>query len=206
MPEVPPFIVPQPAPPPSAPPLVVAPSWTAPRNEAYDRLYERRVVFARGCLDDATATDLCAELMALDGVSEQPVTLLVNSPGGPAGAVLPVLDTIGLLRAPVDTTCIGQAVGTAAVLLASGSGTRRAGPRARISLRLAAEEPLTGTATEVSRALEVWLWQRDQLVSVLATRSGAPADELRRQLDDGADLDPPAALALGLLDALDGSD
>lgn len=198
--EVPPYIVPRPSAP---PPLVVAPSWTASRPEAYDRLYERRVVFARGPLDDQAGTDLCAELMALDGVSSDPVTLLVNSPGGPIGAVLPVVDTLGLLRAPVATTCIGQAVGTAAVLLAAGTGTRRAGPRSRISLRLGAEEGLHGTAAEVGRAMESWLWQRDQLVAVLVGRTGAPEDELRRQLDAGADLDPPAALALGLLDTLD---
>lgn len=187
---------------PDVPPSIVPP-WTPPRPDAYDRLYERRVVFARGPLDDRTATDLCAELLALDGASSEPVTLLVNSPGGPVGAVLPLVDTLGVLRAPVDTTCLGEAVGTAAVLLGVGPGTRRAGARSRISLRLGAEERLTGTAGEVGRAVESWLWQRDQLVAALAARTGAPEEELRRQLDDGPGLDPPAALALGLLDRLD---
>jgi ATP-dependent Clp protease protease subunit len=202
MPEVPPFITP-PAEPAAPPPLVVAPSWTAPRPEAYDRLFERRVVFVRGPLDEHAATDLCAELMALDGASAEPVSVLVNSPGGPLPAIVPVLDTLSLMRAPVDTTCLGRALGTAAVLVAAGTGTRRAGPRSRLSLRIGSEASISGTASEMARSVELWLRQRDDLVELLAARTGAPADELRRQLDDGADLEPVAALALGLLDTLE---
>lgn len=179
------------------------PSFLAPRPEAYDRLFERRVVFARGPLDDAAATDLCAELLVLDGLSDEPVTVLVNSPGGPLTAVVPVLDTVAALRVPVAATCVGQALGSACVLLATATGTRRAGPRARLSLRLADEADLSGTAGELGRAVELWLRQRDDVVGLLAERTGAPADELARQLERGPDLDPAAALALGLLDTLD---
>lgn len=184
------------------PPLQVAPSWTAPRPEAYDRLFERRIVFVRGELDDDAGTDLCAELMALDGASSDPITLLVNSPGGPLPAAVPVLDAIALLRAPVEATVLGQALGTAAIVVATATGTRRAGPRSRLSLRVAGTS-MSGTAGEVGRAVEGWLRQRDDVVALLAARTGAPADELRRQLDEGPDLDPVAALALGLLDTLE---
>ena len=61
--------------------------------------------------------------MALDGRSADPVEVIVNSEGGPLADVLAVVDVLGSMRARVDTTCLGRAKGTAAIVLACGTGT-----------------------------------------------------------------------------------
>ena len=55
-----------------------------------------------------------------------PISLYLNSPGGSPSAALAVYDTMRHIRPDVATTCVGQAGGPAAVLLAGGARGRRA--------------------------------------------------------------------------------
>lgn len=65
-----------------------------------------------------------------------PVDILINSPGGSVTAALGILDLFQSLPFDVHTTCVGQAAGVAAMLLAAGTpGCRRAFPSSRLSLR-----------------------------------------------------------------------
>src|SRR6266508_2006098 len=121
MPKPPPYEPPPPRPEwppvvPGAPPAPVAiPLVDVPGgHDPFERLFEQRRVFLRGRLDDASATRLAAELMALDGESARDVTLVITSPGGPLDDCWSVLDVLAVMRAPVHTTALGQASGTAA--------------------------------------------------------------------------------------------
>src|SRR5918994_561185 len=106
------------------------------RRRLVDELVSRRR--ARGL----SQTEVAASLMALDADGDDPVTLLVNSPGGPLDAGVAVVDVLDLLGAPVEATCIGQAVGTAAVVVACATpGRRRAAPHPRLSLPPARDPP-----------------------------------------------------------------
>jgi ATP-dependent Clp protease protease subunit len=160
----------------------------------------RRVVLS-GPLETETTMRLVAELMELDGRSAEAVELVINSDGGRLGDVLGLLDVIGSMRAPVRTVCMGRATGTAAVLLSCGTGGRRAGPHATISLRCTEPEQLEGSPAALRRQLDDLEHVRSQVLAALAGATGRPASELAEQLDAGPLLDPAGAVALGLIDA-----
>jgi ATP-dependent Clp protease protease subunit len=166
------------------------------------RLYERRRVLLGAPLDATAATDLSAELMSLDGRSGEPIELLVNSPGGPLDDVFAVLDVIHLARATVDVTCFGRALGTAAIVLACGTGTRRATPNASISLRADPVPTATGSADEAERHVRRDRDRRERVRSMLVQRTGLPAQRVDHELDEGATLDAAAALELGIIDEI----
>ena len=133
-----------------------------------------------GALDGEAATAVAAMLMALDAEGDDPVSLLVNSPGGPVEAGVAVVDVLDLLGVPVEATCFGQAVGTAAVVVACATpGRRRAAPNARLSLRLA-EGALEGPAGRLEREAADLLALRDRLVDRLVEATGRPRDERGR--------------------------
>jgi ATP-dependent Clp protease, protease subunit len=128
------------------------------------------------------------------------VTLLVNSPGGPVEAGVAVVDVLDLLGVPVEATCIGQAVGTAAVVVACATpGRRRAAPNARLSLRLA-EGTLEGPAGRLERAAADLLAVRDRLVDRLVAATGQRRDEVAEATDRGPLLSAEEAVAAGLVD------
>ncbi|PFH36307.1 hypothetical protein BESB_044990 [Besnoitia besnoiti] len=84
-------------------------------------------------------------------LARPPVELLVNCPGGSVTGALALLDLFQTLPYEVHTTCLGQAAGVAALLLAAGTpGRRRAFPLARISLRQI-EGRLEGQAEEIEQ-------------------------------------------------------
>ncbi len=167
-------------------------------GDPLQQLYDRRTVLLGGPLDAAAATRIAAQLMSLD--ADRPVELLVNSPGGPVAEVFAVLDVIALMRGPVNTTCIGRACGTAAAVLATGTGRRRAAPNATVSLRCAEESRVDGTAAEVARQSEMLRADRTRLAAMLAAATGLAVDRVEHELDAGTSSTVAEALALHLID------
>jgi ATP-dependent Clp protease, protease subunit len=170
-----------------------------PRALVYERLLARRTVVVDRELDISGATLVAAQLMTLDADGDDPITLLVNSPGGPLDAAATVLDTMHLVQCTVDTTCLGQAVGTAAVVVASGTGTRRAGAGARFSLRLPAIE-LSGPASRLQDEMEHHGRLRDLVLDRLVEATGADRRMVARDVDRGRNLTAAEAVGYGLVD------
>ena len=160
-----------------------------------------RRVLVSGPLDTATVLRVSAELMELDGRSGENVELVINSDGGSLGDLLGLLDVIGSMRAPVTTLCMGRAIGSAAVLVACGTGGRRAGAHATMSLRTRVVEHVEGSSEAIRAHLDDLDHVRRQVVAALARATGRPATELNNELDTGPMLDRRQALESGLLDA-----
>jgi ATP-dependent Clp protease protease subunit len=169
------------------------------RASMYERLLERRTVMLDRPLDAETATLVVAQLMTLDAGGTDPITILVNSPGGSLDAAAAVLDTIDLVRGPVDTTCLGQAAGTAAAVLAAGTGRRRVGAGAQVRLRLA-DVAVAGPAARLDADLAHLRELRRALIDRLATITGQDRRLIERDIDAGRSLSAPEAVAYGLVD------
>jgi ATP-dependent Clp protease, protease subunit len=191
--------------PPTVPIVPVPGSVPAPADElrslVYERLLERRTVMLDRALDAEAATLIAAQLMSLDHESAEPVTLVVNSPGGPLDAAAAVLDTVDLVRGTVDTTCIGQAAGTAAVVLAAGTGTRRIGAGAQVRLRFP-EVELSGRASSIDAEVARVDSLRRAVLDRLADRTGQERRLLERDVESGRSLTAPEAVTYGLADEL----
>jgi ATP-dependent Clp protease protease subunit len=171
------------------------------RSHLYESLLDKRTVIIDRALDAETATLVAAQLMTLDAGSADSITLLVNSPGGPLDAAAAVLDTMDLVRGVVDTTCLGQAVGTAAVVVAAGTGRRRMGAGAQMRLRLADVE-LAGPAGRLQADLDHLAELRRVLIDRLAAITGQDRRLIERDVDAGRSLRAPEAVAYGLVDEL----
>ena len=186
-------------------PFVPGPATTQPlgdlRSRVYDQLLTRRTVLLDRALDGETATFVTAQLMTLDADGDEPVELLVNSPGGPLDAAGAVLDTIDLMRVPVGTVCLGQATGTAAIVVASGTGRRRAGTTARLQLRFPQIE-VSGPASRLAEEVAGLSRLHDALVARLAAATGQTRAFVERDIERGRMLSGEEAVAYGLVDEL----
>jgi len=194
--------VPRPTPVPTTLPSQVLPD--DPVTDARAALLAQRRVLLIGALDDDAATRAAAELMLLDGESSRAVDLVINSGGGPMDAVLSLLDVIDLMRAPVVTRVIGSALGTAAVVVASGTGGRSAAPSALISLRTDDRYDVDGRAVDVERYVQHLGVVRERIVSHLGRVTHLDADTLRQHLADGEPLSAAGARDLGIIDHIAG--
>jgi ATP-dependent Clp protease protease subunit len=172
------------------------------RRSVRDRLFDQRVVFLWGHLDDSLANQLAAELMTLDATGDDPVQLHIDSPGGTLEAALCLVDVIDLLGVELTATCVGQAAGPAIGPLAV-AHHRRATPHARFRLC----EPvvdLSGPARELDAQAAHHRAQLRRFCERLAVSLGTAAQTLEGDLASGRFLDADQALEYGLIDEICG--
>ncbi|MEL7156181.1 MAG: ATP-dependent Clp protease proteolytic subunit [Actinomycetota bacterium] len=175
-----------------------------PADQAEAALLAQRRIMVSGPLDTVTVSQLSAQLMSLDGDSDEPVELIVNSSGGPVADVLPLLDILDLMRAPVDTVCIGAAESTAAALVAAGTRDRRAGARARFRLRIDEHHDAEGSATELQRRAAEVAATLEHYQRSLATATGQSMAAIETEMTSGTVRSAAEAVEFGLVDALVG--
>ncbi|MBT9312990.1 ATP-dependent Clp protease proteolytic subunit [Leptothoe kymatousa] len=140
---------------------------------------------------------------------DKPIYFYINSTGtswytgdalGFETEAFAICDTMRYIRPPVHTICIGQAMGTASMILAAGTkGFRASLPNATIVLN----QPRTGArgqATDIQiRAKEV-LANREATLDILSHCTGQAPEKLQKDTDRMFYLTPEEAKEYGLID------
>lgn len=140
---------------------------------------------------------------------EKPITMYINSTGtswyggesiGFETEAFAICDTISYIKPPVHTICIGQAMGTAAMILSSGTkGYRASLPNATIILHQA-RQGAQGQATDIQiRAKEV-LENKRAVLEILSKNTGQPIEKLEKDTDRMFYMTPQEAKEYGLID------
>src|SRR5690606_11443445 len=98
--------------------------------DVYSHLLSERIVYLGTEVDAGVANTIIAQLLHLDADGpDADVQLSINCAGGDPSAALAIYDTMQHIRPRVTTTCVGQAIGVGALLVASGApGMRSALP------------------------------------------------------------------------------
>ncbi|MFD9035178.1 ATP-dependent Clp protease proteolytic subunit [Streptomyces sp. NPDC056527] len=171
--------------------------------DPYSKLLEERIVFLGTPIDEISANDVIAQLLHLEYADpDRDISLYINSPGGSLSAMSAIYDTMQVVTCDVETTCLGQAASTAAVLLAAGApGKRLALPGARVVLQQPTmDEPLQGQPSDLDIQARELLRLRAMVAGMLATHTGRSRERIDADIDRTTILDAPAATAYGLVD------
>jgi ATP-dependent Clp protease, protease subunit len=170
-------------------------------TDVYSQLLTERIVYLGTGIDAGVANALIAQLIHLESADpDGEVQLYVNCEGGDPGAMLAVYDTMRYIRPAVATTCVGQAIGPGAVLLAAGAAGRRAAlPHARIVLHQPAAQGRGAIPDLILQADEV-VRVRSDMEEVLARHTGRSVEVLRADTDRDRVLTASAAREYGIVD------
>lgn len=140
---------------------------------------------------------------------EKPIYMYINSTGtswyggeaiGFETEAFAICDTMSYIKPPINTICIGQAMGTAAMILSAGTkGCRASLPNATIILN----QPRQGTQGQASdiqiRAKEV-LHNKHEMLEIFAQNTGKSVEKISQDTDRMCYLSPQEALEYGLID------
>jgi ATP-dependent Clp protease, protease subunit len=176
-----------------------------PRGErivdVYSHLLSERIVYLGTALDAGVANALIAQLLHLEAdAPEQEISMYVNCEGGDIAAMLAVYDTMQYVRAPVATTCVGQAVAAGAVLLAAGAAGRRSAlPHTRVVLHQPAAQGRGAIPDLILQADEL-VRVRAEVEELLARHTGQDAARLRADTDRDRVFTAADAVSYGLVD------
>ncbi|MBA4389893.1 MAG: ATP-dependent Clp endopeptidase, proteolytic subunit ClpP [Syntrophus sp. (in: bacteria)] len=171
--------------------------------DIYSRLLRERIVFLGTAVDDSIANVIIAQLLFLE--SEDPskeIYLYINSPGGHITSGLAIYDTMQYVKAPIVTTCIGQAASMGAVLLAGGEkGKRYALPHSRILIH----QPLGGVqgqATDIDIQAKEILRMREELNKILMYHTGQPIEKVEKDTERDYYMSAEQAVEYGIIDQI----
>jgi ATP-dependent Clp protease, protease subunit len=173
--------------------------------DPYSKLLEERIVFLGTQIDDISANDLMAQFMYLEYQDpDRDISLYINSPGGSFSAMSAIYDTMQYVSCDVETTCLGQAGSSAAVLLAAGTpGKRSVLPGARVVIHQPAlSEPVQGQASDLAIQADELVRVRARLEEMLVRHTGRSPEQVGVDIERDKILDAQGALDYGLADAI----
>ncbi len=170
--------------------------------DIFSKLLKNRIIMLSGEINDSMADVIIAQLLYLDSVSHDDISIYINSPGGVITSGMAIYDTMNFINSSVCTICIGMAASMAAFLLACGEkGKRFCLPNAEVMIH----QPLGGAqgqATEIKIAAEHILKCRDKLNKILAKQTGKNIKTIEKDTDRDYFLSSEEALDYGLIDKI----
>ena len=170
--------------------------------DIFSRLLKERIILLNGEINDTLSNSIIAELLYLDSVSNDDISLYINSPGGSITSGLAIYDTMNLINSDVSTICVGMAASMGAFLLSSGTkGKRYALPNAEVMIH----QPLGGAegqATEIKIAAERILKSRDKLNKILSKNTGKDISIIEHDTERDNFMDSKEAFEYGLIDKI----
>ena len=186
------------------PSFVERTSYGVKESNPYNKLFEDRIIFLGVQVDDASANDVMAQLLTLEGTDpDRDIIMYINSPGGSFTAMTAIYDTMQYVRPDIQTVCLGQAASAAAVLLAAGTpGKRMALPNSRIIIHQPATEGGYGQGSDIEIQAREILRMRTQLEDMLSRHCNRPIDQVRKDIDRDKIMTAEESKEYGLVDTI----
>ncbi len=169
--------------------------------DIYSRLLKERIIFLGEEVNDASASNVVAQLLFLEADDpDKDIQLYINSPGGSVTAGLAIYDTMQYIKCDVSTVCIGMAASMGAFLLAGGKkGKRFALPNAEIMIHQPSGGA-QGQATEIKIVAEHILKIRQKLNEMLAANTGQSLEVIKADTERDNFMSAAEAKEYGLID------
>jgi ATP-dependent Clp protease, protease subunit len=184
------------------PSFVERTSYGIKESNPYNKLFEERIIFLGVQIDDASANDVMAQLICLEGSDpDRDITMYINSPGGSFTSLMAIYDTMQYLRPDISTFCLGQAASAAAVLLSAGTpGKRFALPNTRVLVHQPATEGFYGQVSDLEIQASEIARMRRLMETTLARHTGQSQEQVRLDIERDKIFTAEEAKAYGIID------
>ena len=170
--------------------------------DIYSKLLKERIIIISGEINDTLSEVIVSELLYLDSINHDDISIYINSPGGSITSGMAIYDTMNFIKSDVSTICIGIAASMAAFLLSSGKkGKRYILPNAEVMIH----QPLggaSGQATEIKIAAERILKLKEKLNKILAKNTNKPLSKISNDTERDYFLTSKEAIEYGIVDKI----
>jgi ATP-dependent Clp protease protease subunit len=180
----------------------VSTSYQRTREMTIDELLlEKRVVFLIGEINQSSAARVMMQMLYLENEKRNSdIHFYINSPGGAVDDTLAIYDTMRFISSQVNTYCLGRAYSGGAVLLTAGTkGKRFILPHAKVMIH----QPyggVGGQAEDIRIQAEQIIKSKNELIRILASHSGRPEEQVRKDSERDKYFTAQEAKAYGLVD------
>ena len=170
--------------------------------DLFSKLLEDRVILLTGEINDITSNIIISELLYLDSISNEDISIYINSPGGSITSGMAIYDTMNYIKSDVSTIGIGMAASMAAILLSSGTkGKRYILPNSEVMIH----QPIggvNGQASEIQIAADRIIKEKKKINKILSINCNKELEEVEKDTDRDYFMDAKEALEYNIVDAI----
>ena len=172
--------------------------------DVFSRLMMDRIIFLGSDIDANVANIVNAQLLWLDSLNHNDITIYINSPGGSIVDGLAIYDTMHMIKSDVRTICMGLGASMGSILLSGGTkGKRQALPHSKILIH----QPLGGAkgqASDITIICEEINKYKKELYRILSENTGQSIKKIEKDADRDFYMTAEEALDYGIIDSIIG--
>ena len=170
--------------------------------DIFSRLLLERILWVSGEVNDYMSTIVQAQLMFLDSIDSNDITMHVDSPGGSVKSGLSMIDVMEYVNSDIRTINTGMAASMGSILLGAGTKGKRSSLRFSRTMLHQSSGGFSGNIQDAKIDMEEWIKMNDTLFTLLGGYCGKDPEQVK--IDSSRDLWLSAedALAYGIIDEI----
>jgi ATP-dependent Clp protease protease subunit len=170
--------------------------------DVFSRLMLERIIWVAGGVDDHMSTVVQAQLMFLDSLDNNDITMHIDSPGGSVKSGLSMVDVMDYIKSDIRTINTGMAASMGSVLLGAGKKGKRGSLRFSQTMLHQSSGGAVGNIQDAEISMIEWRKVNDILFNLLGGYCGKPAEQVKNDATRDLWLDSKQALEYGIIDEI----
>jgi ATP-dependent Clp protease protease subunit len=172
--------------------------------DVFSRLMMERIIWVAGGVDDHMSTIVQAQLMFLDSIDSNDITMHIDSPGGSVKSGLSMVDVMDYIKSDIRTINTGMAASMGSVLLGAGTKGKRGSLRFSQTMLHQSSGGAVGNIQDAEISMVEWRKVNNILFELLGEYCGKPAEQVKNDATRDLWLDAEQALSYGIIDEIVG--
>lgn len=176
--------------------------FSSPIFDIFNKLLDDRIIFLTTELESGVCNLVKAQLLYLENMSDDDISIYIDSPGGSVYSGLGLLDVMDYIKPDIETINTGLAASMAALILCSGKkGKRKALKRSRTMIH----QPL-GYGGWVQQASDMEIEAREindlkkELYEIISDKTGQKYEKVYKDGDRDYWMSAKSAMEYGMID------
>lgn len=170
--------------------------------DVFSRLMLERIIWASGEVNDQMSTIIQAQLMFLDSLDNNDITMHIDSPGGSVKSGLSMVDVMEYIKSDIRTINTGMAASMGSVLLGAGTKGKRGSLRFSRTMLHQSSGGFRGNIQDAKIDMIEWEKLNNILFELLGGYCGKSGDQVKKDASRDLWLDSQDALDYGIIDEI----
>lgn len=170
--------------------------------DVFSRLMLERIIWVGGEVNDQMSTIVQAQLMFLDSLDYNDITMHIDSPGGSVKSGLSMVDVMDYINSDIRTINTGMAASMGSILLGAGTKGKRGSLRFSRTMLHQSSGGFRGNIQDAEIDMVEWKKLNNLLFELLGGYCNKPAEQVMKDASRDLWLSAEDALEYGIIDEI----
>ena len=170
--------------------------------DVFSRLMMERIIWVAGVVNDIMSTIVQAQLMFLDSIDNNDITMHIDSPGGSVKSGLSMVDVMDYINSDIRTINTGMAASMGSILLGAGTKGKRSSLRFSRTMLHQSSGGFEGNIQDAKINMVEWDKLNKTLFELLGSYCGKSTETVMNDASRDLWLSSQEALEYGIIDEI----